>query len=449
MRADRASPLHIYRRARAHGPSWPSAADVAVPRPRIGYHLWRHPALTAPYVQREVAALQAAGLEVEVFAEESEPLERLDAEARAVVAATTYLWPLTAARRRALQRLVMQRDPIAVVQARAFVTRQRYAAHKSWREDRRVFRHALALAGLALERRITHLHSPWAHLSAFVTLLAARMAGVPYSVQARASADLYRHNTRWGLAENLSGARFIVTNSAFNRAFIQSAVRVREPLPIRVIYEGVDPRRFVAAVRARPADAPLRVLSVGRLSEEKGFAYLLRAVALLRERGREVRCVIVGGFEPGKDAHGRALAELARTLRVDDVVHWAGALPFDRVLEQYGQADVFVLASVVAADGGRDVTPNALIEAMAMRLPVVATRMTAIGEIVEDGVSGLLLPPRHPQALVQALERVADDPAWAASLGAAARRRVEERFDIRRNVRSYVELFAPVSSRAD
>ncbi len=96
---------------------------------------------------------------------------------------------------------------------------------------------------------------------------------------------------------------------------------------------------------------------------------------------------------------------------------------------------------VVAGDGARDVTPNALIEAMAMKLAVIATKMTAIPEIVEDRVSGILVPPRNPQALAQALLELADDQALAEGLGVNARRRVEERFDIRKNARRYLALF--------
>ena len=80
-----------------------------------------------------------------------------------------------------------------------------------------------------------------------------------------------------------------------------------------------------------------------------------------------------------------------------------------------------------------------------MRLAVVATRMTAIPEIVEDRVSGILVPPRNPHALAQALLELADDPGLAKQLGANARRRVEDRFDIGKNVRRYVELFATAS----
>ncbi|MDX2170098.1 MAG: glycosyltransferase [Deltaproteobacteria bacterium] len=435
------SPLRVYRGALAHGPQWPPHAAPAAPV-RVGYHLWRYPALTTTYIHREIAALRAAGLDIVVFAEEAEDAALLDAEGHALVADAIYLQPLSAPRRRALQRRVLARDRLAPVHALAHARRQPYAPYKNWREDRRVFRHALALAGCALERGVTHLHSPWAHLSAFVTLLAAYMAGVPYSVQARASTDLYRTRARGGLAENLAHARFVVTNCELNRRFI-AAVAPGCRAPVHRVYEGLDPTRFVAAARRRGAGEPLRVLSVGRLSEEKGFEYLLQALALLRAAGRDVRAVIVGGGAP---AYAEQLIEARAGLGLDAVVELTGALPFDRVLEHYQRADVFALASTLASDGGRDVTPNVLIEAMAMQLPVVATRMTAIPELVEDRVSGILVPPRHPQALAAALARIADDPDLAATLGINGRRRVEERFDMRRNARQYLALFDPSRS---
>jgi len=111
------------------------------------------------------------------------------------------------------------------------------------------------------------------------------------------------------------------------------------------------------------------------------------------------------------------------------------------VLQEYARADVFAMSSALARDGGRDVSPNVLIEAMAMQLAVVATKMTAIPEIVEDRVSGILVPPRNPQALAHALLELADDRALVEALGMNARKRVEQRFDVQKNARRYLELF--------
>ena len=102
---------------------------------------------------------------------------------------------------------------------------------------------------------------------------------------------------------------------------------------------------------------------------------------------------------------------------------------------------MFVLPAVIASDGRHDVTPNVLIEAMAMQLPVISTLSGGIAEIVEDGVSGLLVPPQDPAALAAALIRLIEDPSLCEQLGRHARARVEERFDITKNIAQYVALF--------
>ena len=441
-------PLRLYRFAVEHGGRWPLGrvrSANAAGRPRVGYYVWRFPALTDTYIQREVGALRQAGLDVEVFADDRDGDELLDAEARGFVADTHYLLPLDGARLRSFRRRALQRDRLGALNALAYTALHRYGVHKRPREDLRIFRHALALAGQVLECGITHLHSPWANLSAFIALLAARMAGVPFSVQARASTDLYRTQSRSALGEIFAHATFIVTSSEFNRAFIERTLPERLSVPIEVVYEGLDPARFVPRPTRATPGGPLRILSVGRLIEEKGFEFLLRALALMREGGCAFRCVIVGGPE-GSDGYAGSLMELCHRLGLDDTVFFTGALPFDRVLQEYSRADLFTLPSVVARSGGRDVTPNVLVEAMAMQLPVVATKMTAIGEIVDDRVSGILVPPRNPAALAQALLALAGDAALAKTLGANGRRRVEERFDVRKNARRYLALFAGARS---
>ncbi len=412
----------------------PVGVRRAAARPRIGYYVWRFPSLTAACVHREIGALRRAGLDVEVFADIREPDELLDAESRTFVADTRYVLPIDPVRLDAYRRTLSG----GAVCATAAPDRDSGARPAPWPPH--IVDHALYLAGHVREYGVTHLHAPWANITGLIVWLAARMAGVPFSVQARASTDLYRNGTRVGLAEMLGAATYVVTNSEFNRAFLEQVVA--PPRPIEVIYEGVDPTRFIPPARAALHD-PLRILSVGRLSEEKGFEHLVRAVAMLRGRGRRVQCTIVGGADPGTPAaYADRLADCCRGLGMDEVVSFAGAVTFDRVLQEYARADVFVMASVLASDGGRDVTPNALIEAMAMQLPVIAPRMTAIPEIVEDRISGILVPPRNPAALAEALADVADHPSLAAELGNRARLRVEERFDVRKNVRRYLALFA-------
>src|SRR5205085_11572905 len=136
---------------------------------------------------------------------------------------TQYLSALTAQQQITYLRRCVLRHPLRVARVLPFVIRHRYAAEKHRTEDLRTFRQAVSLAGMLLDNGVTHLHCPWADRSAFVGLLAAHLAAVPYSVQARASADLYRGQSRWALAEKFMAARFIVTGSEFNRRFIEAS----------------------------------------------------------------------------------------------------------------------------------------------------------------------------------------------------------------------------------
>jgi glycosyltransferase involved in cell wall biosynthesis len=124
-------------------------------------------------------------------------------------------------------------------------------------------------------------------------------------------------------------------------------------------------------------------------------------------------------------------------------VELLGARPFTETVGELQEADIFVLPSVIAENGRRDVTPNVILEAMAMQLPVVSTTVAGIPELVEDGVTGLLVPPGDETALAAAILRLAGDPSLRESLGRNGRRAVEERFDIRKNVLGLKEVFVP------
>ncbi|MEO8605534.1 MAG: glycosyltransferase, partial [bacterium] len=178
-----------------------------------------------------------------------------------------------------------------------------------------------------------------------------------------------------------------------------------------------------------------------------GLDVLLRACRLLKDTGRDFRCEIIGGRVAREMNHYLLLRKLHRALHLDDVVHFIGPRPFAAVREKYGEADVYVLPAVPAADGRRDVTPNTVIEAMAMGLPIVSSRSGAIPELIDDGVSGLLVAPRDAAALADALARLLDDGELRRTLGAAARAAAEARFDIRKNAAQYAALFAATASR--
>jgi glycosyltransferase involved in cell wall biosynthesis len=178
------------------------------------------------------------------------------------------------------------------------------------------------------------------------------------------------------------------------------------------------------------------------LIEQKGLIYLLQACRRLLDSGLKVRCDIIGGFEAGSINYYIKLKRLHQVLGLENTVHFAGSLPFEEVLAYYQKADVFVLPCVIAQDGSRDIIPNAVLEAMAMQLPVVSTSITGLPEMIDDGRSGFLVPPHDVEALVASINALAQSTTRRSEFGSAARRRVELRFYSDINVAQYQLLFS-------
>jgi len=179
------------------------------------------------------------------------------------------------------------------------------------------------------------------------------------------------------------------------------------------------------------------ILSVGRLVEKKGFPFLLQAAAILHGRGVPFEAIVVGDG-PMRDE----LERLAGGLGLRDKVVFAGHLTQEQLGHVYRRADVFCLASIVAKDGDRDGLPNVILEAMGYGVPVVASNLSAIPEVVVAEETGLLVAPGSPQELAAQLERMLGDPSLRARLAENARRLVETEFDLRKNTVRLGSLFA-------
>lgn len=266
---------------------------------------------------------------------------------------------------------------------------------------------------------VTHLHAHFLHTPASTTRYAALLKGLPWSVSAHAK-DIWT-SPAWEKREKLSDCAFAVTCTAAN------ADHLAELAPdgrVSLVYHGLDLARFPAAPATRPENPVPVILSVGRAVTKKGYPVLLQALAEIEAPWRFVH---IGG--------GEQLAELkqqARALGIADRIDWRGPQPQQTVLEACRQADLFVLASRIADDGDRDGLPNVLMEAQSQGLPVVATAVSAIPELVLDGETGLLVPPDDPPALATALSRMLRDPAARKTMGQAGEARVRSAFDLDR-----------------
>jgi glycosyltransferase involved in cell wall biosynthesis len=298
----------------------------------------------------------------------------------------------------------------------------------------------LRMARLARElrrRRVRIVHSYLFHANWFGTLT-ARLAGIPVAIVSKRSMDVYpRARDRWAcrLADRLADCVTAVAHA------VRDHVHAEDRCPLEkivVIPNGIGapapaagPDR-TAVLQVGAADRVIGTIS--RLVWKRGHEELLQAASMIAAVEPSARLVMVGDgpLRPTLEAR-------ARDLGLNGAVRFLGAVP--RAASFLPHFDVFVLSSVWEG------MSNSLLEAMAAGRPVVATRVGGNPEVVVDGETGLLVPPRDPRALADAVLRLLGDPALAGRLGEAARRRVESQFTLEQMVSRMQELYDQLLAR--
>ena len=418
-------------------PRRPGAADHAEESvrasPRIAYVISRYPYVSHTFVQDEVLALRSIGLEIDTFA-----IRRTDPE-----------HVLSDTDRQELQTTYAIRPPrlthFALAHLRAVASGPgRYGAtllhalrlatpgfrSRIWHVF--YFVQAVVLWDRCRRRGIRHIHAHFANVSSDVALLAARLGdgngSMTWSFTMHGPTEFY-DLTLHRLAEKTLEAEFVVCISAFCRSQLMALVDREHWAKLHVIHSGVDVDRFRPGVGER-AGGKTHVVDVARLTSLKGQALLLEAAALLRDAGLDFELSFVGD---GPEMSG--LRDLAENLSIADRTSFLGALSHDAVREVLISADVVCLPSF--AEG----VPVVLMEAMAMRLPVVTSRIMGIPELIVDDHCGVLVAPGVADELADALTGLINDPGRRAALGCRARTRILEAFDLRRSAQSLLTLF--------
>jgi glycosyltransferase involved in cell wall biosynthesis len=403
---------------------------------RIAYVVSRFPLASETFVLRELNGVAGDGFDVTLLS--------LFAPARPFAHPEAQRWVATVRRPSRAQAAAatagwLARSPLALLRATARV---------AW-DHRRSPRHlvrALATVPLAAAhartvRRegIEHVHAHFATYPAITAWLCARLTGAGYSFTAHAH-DLFVDDS--ALATVVGEAAFVATISDFNRRFIAQHVP-DAGTPVHLVRCGVRPDAYAHRPRTLPADGPVRALCVASLEEYKGHAVLLRALA---EGGPALDRIALELI--GAGSLEAPLRALAAELGLQQRVAFRGARTEAEVAAAVAAADLFVLPSVVAADGQMEGIPVALMEALAGGLPTVATRLSGIPELVRDGETGALATPGDAADLARVLEAVLADPDGARARAQAGRRLVEEEFDAARSAaRMRTLLAAAVSAR--
>ncbi len=284
--------------------------------------------------------------------------------------------------------------------------------------------HAVWLADEMRRDGVWHLHTHFISKPADVAELASKLGAVQFSISAHAK-DIYLSPPN-ELKRKLDAAQFVVTCTEFNRATLQA---LAPGARVHRMYHGLDRTLFQPRSATRMKGAVPRILSVGRLRTKKGLDTLIRACAELRSRGQPFACQIIGYGEERE-----RLQRLIEALDLTQHVALTGAMTRSDVIEAYSQASVYVQPSRIDVDGDRDGIPNVLLEAMAMGLPVVASNISGIPELITHERNGLLVEPDEPAQLAQAVERILTQSTLASRLGEQAVASVAATFDNDQNL---------------
>jgi glycosyltransferase involved in cell wall biosynthesis len=390
-------------------------------RPSVAFILSKFPCYDEPFFVRDMKAVAEAGLRVTIFSIKPcrDPIVHAEAERMLRLRIHIPLWLSWRVWVALLFALVM-RFP-RFLRGLIELVRHSWGSLDFLAKSLLLVPQACAYAREVENRGIGHIHALWATHPATMALFIHRLTGIRWSFSGHAH-DVYTDIT--GLTYKMERAAFVVTSAAATRDHLIGLRPQISPDRVHVVYHGLDFERQYSPRITGPKEPPLRIVSVGSLLPCKGFDRLLRAVRILLDQRVPVHLTIVGG-----GPLERELRQLADKLGVAGVVHFTGYQTQEEMPLHYQAAHCFVLAAVPEIHWG---IPNVVLEALGCALPVVTTELPAISEIVDGGVSGLLLPEPTPELIAERLAVLAGNPHLRHTIGMEGRRRVRRLFNVQR-----------------
>jgi colanic acid/amylovoran biosynthesis glycosyltransferase len=403
---------------------------------KVAYVVDHYPAVSHTFILREVEALRRRGVEVETISLHDSfdhVLSPADREAYAKTYAVQPARPLALA---VTHLAAVLRSPRRYVATLTLAVRLGRLNLRGPLWGVFYFGEAVMVWWHCRRRGVRHLHGHFAQPGPDVAMLATHLGGRGWTWSFTAHGSDIFQTSRALLAEKVRRADAVVAVSDFGRAQMLALVEEEHWPRVHVVHCGLRAGDFTPEPRHASSDGRLEVLTVARLASEKGQAVLLDALAELRRRGVGARCTFVGDGPKRETLQARA-AELG----LDSSAVFPGRVGQDGLKALYARSHIFCLPSF--AEG----IPVVLMEALAMEIPVVASGIMGIPELVEHEAHGLLVPPGRADLLADALARLAGDPALRRRLGENGRRRVEADFDVDVSAQRLVQVFVAAQRR--
>ena len=399
---------------------------------KVAYITGSFPCTSESFIAREIAALTRRGFEITVFA-----LNRPTGPATPstdglrVIYRPSICCPCSLG----LPFLTFISHPVR--SARAWRRIRRSTPEKmSFFKVLYHFLTSLTFSRAATRAGIEHIHAHFAFVTADIASPMCEMLDVRYTVSVHAW-DLYVQSPD-DIARRVLGAEKVFACTDHGRDRILEAAKLPQDRVV-VMRHGLEPGKWTPG---RKEESKV-ILSVGRLVKKKGFLTLIDACRLLKDRGVDFFCSIVG------DGPEHSSLELAiKQADLADRVMLKGELTGAALRVEFQRAAVFALPSVVGSDGDRDGLPNTVLEAMASSLPVVVTTASAASEVLQDGQTGYIVEPKDASALAERIESLLADRDTCQRMGESGRLLIEKDFDVDKNVETIIEVFETFRRRS-
>ncbi len=385
---------------------------------RIAYLVGEYPAVSHTFILREVEALRELGAHVETCSIRETPVTQHVGPSEKEEAKTTF-YVLSAAQN--ITFLVASlasifTRPGRYLGALALAWKTRAPGVRAHIYQLIFYVEATILARHLRQQNITHLHNHFAQASSTVAMLAAHMAGIPYSFTLHGPADL-NEPKRWRLDEKIARAKFVSCISHYARSQAMLHSEAQHWGKLGIVHCGVIPEKYEGQ-DGKKTKGPMSLVFVGRLSAVKGIRVLFEAFHDALALHPDMSLTLVG------DGPDRQWLEQAAE-PIKNSVTFTGVQAQDEVARTLADSDVLVLASF--AEG----VPVVLMEAMASGKPVIATQVAGVSELVKDNVNGLIVPPGDVDTLSKKITYLAENPSIRAKMGKAGRETVRAAFDVR------------------
>ena len=388
---------------------------------RVGYLLDGFPKTSETFVTNEMAKLEQLGVGVVAVAIQQGPVKFASTPTHFFQWSCGWFFSILHAKRWFLT------HPLRFIRSLRRLRRVRGETGVAANQFRR--REIFEAASVLRSARVQLLHAHFAFGGAAAAYCLAALLDVPWTLTVHAN-DIF--SDRRNLQLKLDTASRLITVCEYNRRYLQTELEVTRPIELVVC--GVE-----LPESGTTTGQGVDVIAVGRLVPKKGFDVLVEAAALLAPRRQGLRVEIIG-----EGPEQQRLADLIAARGLQGVVTLRGPMAHDQVLDRIGASGALVLPARVAANGDRDSMPVVLKEAMARGVPVVATNVGGIPEIVDTTV-GALIEPEDADVLAHAIDRVLDlTPAKRAELSSAARARVADRLTVGGEVARLIEIFEDV-----